>query len=87
MPISSTFNDVRRKLLQEDGNLQGIFEGSWDERKRTTVSQILQNPIPASFNDANHLYEHPIQAKFKKVRRLKNLHLSNESCNNVCICL
>ncbi len=42
MPISSTFNDVRRKLLQENGNFQGIivgFEGGRNER--TIVSQTL----------------------------------------------
>jgi hypothetical protein len=69
MPISSTFDDVRRKLLQENGNFQGIivgFEGGRNER--TIVSQTLPDPIPAGFNEANHLYEHPIQPTFKKVR-------------------
>jgi hypothetical protein len=69
MPISSTFDDVMKKVRQEHGNFQGIFVGfEGGQNERTTVADML-TAKPNDKNEEDYLYEHPIHPKFK-VRRV-----------------
>jgi hypothetical protein len=80
IPISSTFNNVMKKVRQEHGYFQfeGVvgFEDGWNEF--TTILQMFPTPRPNNFNEEQYLRDNPIRPKFKKVRNL-NLQLSNES--------
>ena len=70
MPISSTFNDVMKKVRQEHGNFQfqGVLGFEGEQNERTTVADML-TAKPNDKNEEDYLYEHPIQPKFK-VRRV-----------------
>ncbi|KAF4040890.1 hypothetical protein GN244_ATG06932 [Phytophthora infestans] len=67
MPISSRFADVMQKVYEQHRHFQGIFAGfQGGSNERTTVSQMLPVPRPRNYVEADYLYEHPIQPKFKK---------------------
>ncbi len=69
MPISSTFDDVMRKVREQNINFEGTFVGFEGGRnERTTVSDML-TAKPNDKNVEDYLYEHPVQPKFK-VRRV-----------------
>ncbi|EEY56387.1 uncharacterized protein PITG_09909 [Phytophthora infestans T30-4] len=68
MPISSRFADVMQKVYEQHRHFQGIFAGfQGGSNERTTVSQMLPVPRPRNYVEADYLYEHPIQPKFKVV--------------------
>ena len=68
MPTSSTFDDVMRKVREQNINFEGTFVGFEGGRnERTTVNDML-TAKPDDKNEEDYLYEHPIQPKFKVCR-------------------